>query len=285
MTRLSRVARPNTCVITNIGTCHLENLGDREGVLMAKTEIFKFMRPGGAIILNGDDDKLSTIKEYEGTKPVFFGLDTQREIYADGLVSHGLKGVSCRIHLGEEAFEVLVPMPGRHMVYNALAAAAVGRVYGLTTEEIKRGIESLEAISGRFKMIETENFLIVDDCYNANPMSMKASLDVLQDGAGRRVAILGDMGELGENEVSLHEEVGEHAGHCKIEVCICVGELCYHMAEKVRETNPALTVIYEKDRASLLAKLAQYVQKGDTILVKASHFMRFEDVVRALREM
>ena len=127
--------------------------------------------------------------------------------------------------------------------------------------------------------------MIVDDCYNANPMSMKASLDVLQDGAGRRVAILGDMGELGENEVSLHEEVGEHAGHCKIEVCICVGELCYHMAEKVRETNPALTVIYEKDRASLLAKLAQYVQKGDTILVKASHFMRFEDVVRALREM
>lgn len=285
MTRLAKVAKPNTCVITNIGTCHLENLGDRDGVLRAKTEIFKFLKPGGTIILNGDDDKLSTIKEYEGIKPVFFGLDTHREIYADEIVSHGLKGVSCRIHLGKETFDVLVPMPGQHMVYNALAAAAVGRAYGLTTGEIRRGIESLEAISGRFKMIETEKFLIVDDCYNANPMSMKASLDVLRDGAGRRVAILGDMGELGDNEEALHAEVGEHAGHCGIEVCICVGELCYHMAEKARRTNPSLTVIYERDREGLLKNLAQYVQKGDTILVKASHFMKFEDVVKALQEM
>ena len=106
-----------------------------------------------------------------------------------------------------------IPMPGIHMVYNALAATAVGRIYGLTLEQIRHGIETLEAISGRFHMIETDRFLIVDDCYNANPMSMKASLDVLKDGAGRRVAILGDMGELGENEVQLHAEVGEHAAH------------------------------------------------------------------------
>lgn len=285
MSRLAKVAKPETCVITNIGTCHLENLGDRDGVLRAKTEIFQFLKPNGTIILNGDDDKLATVEECRGMKPVFFGIDTKREIYADEIVSHGLKGVSCRIHLGEKSFEVLVPMPGRHMVYNALAAAAVGRTYGLTTEEIKRGIESLEAISGRFKMIETEKFLIVDDCYNANPMSMKASLDVLQDGAGRRVAILGDMGELGEHEAALHEEVGEHAGHCRIDVCICVGELCSHMAEKIKETNPSITVIYEKDREGLLERLSGYVQKGDTVLVKASHFMKFEEVVKALQEM
>ena len=285
MTRLSKIARPDTCVITNIGTCHLENLGDRDGVLKAKTEIFRYLKENGHIVLNGDDDKLSTVKEYQGIKPVFFGLNETNQVYADEIVSDGLKGSSCRIHLNGTDFPVYVPMPGRHMIANAVAAAAVGHIYGLTAQEIKQGIESLEAISGRFKMIETEKFLIVDDCYNANPMSMKASLSVLQDGKGRRVAILGDMGELGENEISLHEEVGVHAGQCDIEVCICVGSLCKHMAEKAKAENPELSVIYEPDRESLLSHLDRYVKEGDTILVKASHFMKFEDVVSALQQM
>ena len=141
-------------------------------------------------MLNGDDDKLSTVKEHEGIAPVFFGMSQGCQVYGDEIVSRGLKGMTCTIHMGEDSFKVDIPMPGRHMVYNALAAAAVGRIYGLTDEQIKAGIESLEPISGRFRMIDTEKFLIVDDCYNANPMSMKASLDVLQDGSGRRVAVL-----------------------------------------------------------------------------------------------
>ena len=268
MTRLARIARPDTCVITNIGTCHLENLGDRDGVLKAKTEIFKFLRPDGHIVLNGDDDKLSTVKEHEGIAPVFFGMSQGCQVYGDEIVSRGLKGMTCTIHLGETAFSVDIPMPGRHMVYNALAAAAVGRIYGLTIEEIKRGIESLETIRGRFKMIETENFLVVDDSYTANPKSMKASLDVLHDGEGRRVAILGDMGELGENEISLHEEGGEHAAKCGIDVCFCVGELSSHIAEAARKADPDFEVHYEKDRESLLKNLGGYVHKGDTILEK-----------------
>ena len=285
MTRLTKIAKPDTCVITNIGTCHLENLGDRDGVLKAKTEIFQSMRPNGHIVLNGDDDKLATVSEYNGVKPVFFGLDDKRDVYADQIESRGLKGVACRIHLGEDAFDVLVPTPGIHMVYNALAAAAVGRIYGLTIEEIKKGIESLETIRGRFKMIETDKFLVVDDCYNANPMSMKASLDVLHDGEGRRVAILGDMGELGEDEVALHEGVGIHAASCGIDACVCVGELAYHIAEAARKADPKFTVYYEKSRESLLEHLTDYVQKGDTILVKASHFMKFEEIVKTLEEM
>lgn len=284
MTRLARIAKPDTCVITNIGTCHLENLGDRDGVLRAKTEIFKYLKPDGHIVLNGDDDRLATVKEYQGIKPVFFGLESGRDVYADGIVNKGLKGVACTIHLGTETFSVLVPMPGIHMVYNALAAAAVGRIYGLTVEEIRRGIESLEAISGRFKMIETEKLLIVDDCYNANPMSMKASLDVLHDGNGRRIAILGDMGELGENEIALHREVGVHAASCGIDACVCVGKLSRYMAEAARETNPDFPVFYESSREELLKNLFRYTQPGDTVLVKASHFMRFEEVVKALEE-
>lgn len=285
MTRLTKIAKPDTCVITNIGTCHLENLGDRDGVLKAKTEIFQSMKPNGHIVLNGDDDKLATVREYNGVKPVFFGLDDKRDVYADQIESRGLKGVACRIHLGKDTFDVLVPIPGIHMVYNALAAAAVGRIYGLTIEEIKKGIESLETIRGRFKMIETDKFLVVDDCYNANPMSMKASLDVLHDGEGRRVAILGDMGELGEDEVALHEGVGIHAASCGIDACVCVGELAHHIAEAARKANPDFTVYYEKSRESLLEHLTDYVQKGDTILVKASHFMKFEEVVKALEEI
>ena len=231
------------------------------------------------------DDKLITVKEYEKIKPVFFGMSNECQVYGDKIVSRGLKGMTCTIHLGDTAFTVDIPMPGRHMVYNALAAAAVGNIYGLTTEQIKAGIESLEPISGRFRMIETDKFLIVDDCYNANPMSMKASLDVLQDGAGRRIAVLGDMGELGENEVQLHEEVGEHAGKCDIDVLICTGKLCRNMAERAQRTNPDLKVIYEPDRESLLEHLEGYVQDGDTILVKASHFMKFEEVVTKLENM
>ena len=276
MARLTKIAKPDTCVITNIGTCHLENLGDRDGVLKAKTEIFQSMKPNGHIVLNGDDDKLITVREYNGVK---------RDVYADQVESKGLKGVACRIHLGEDAFDVLVPTPGIHMVYNALAAAAVGRIYGLTIEEIRRGIESLETIRGRFKMIETDKFLVVDDCYNANPMSMKASLDVLHDGEGRRVAILGDMGELGEDEAALHEGVGIHAAACGIDACVCAGDLAVHIAEAARKANPDFPVYYEKTRESLLEHLNDYVQKGDTILVKASHFMKFEEVVKALEEM
>ena len=284
MTRLAKIARPNTCVITNIGTCHLENLGDRDGVLKAKTEIFKYLQKDGHIVLNGDDDKLCTVKEYEGIKPVFFGMEADKDVYADEITSRGLKGMTCRIHIGGESFMADIPMPGIHMVYNALAATAVGRIYGLTLEQIRHGIETLEAISGRFHMIETDRFLIVDDCYNANPMSMKASLDVLKDGAGRRVAILGDMGELGENEVQLHAEVGEHAAQCGIDVCICTGPLSVNIAKMARK-NPELIVIEEPDRDSLLSHLSDYVQTGDTILVKASHFMQFEKVVAALQEM
>ena len=115
------------------------------------------------------------------------------------------------------AFSALIPIPGRHMVYNALAGTAVGCMYGLTLEQIKQGIETLQSVSGRFHIIETGKYTVVDDCYNANPVSMKASLDVLKEAKGRKVAVLGDMGELGTDEAALHAEVGTHAGTCGID--------------------------------------------------------------------
>ena len=284
MHRLAKIARPDTCVITNIGQCHLETLHTRDGILQAKTEIFDFLKPKGHIILNGDDDKLCQIRNVNGITPVYFGLDQQRTIWADEISPQGMQGISCRIHTPEGAFTARIRIPGQHMVYNAMAGTAVGLTYGLSLAQIKAGIESLEPVDGRFRQISTEKYLIIDDCYNANPVSMKASLEALQDGRGRRVAILGDMGELGENEVALHESVGEFAGTCRIDRLVCVGRLSRHLMDKAKETNPALETAWYGTLEELLGDLDSQVQQGDTILVKASHFMEFPKIVSALEE-
>lgn len=284
MHRLAKIARPDTCVITNIGLCHLEFLKSRDGILKAKTEIFDFLESDGHVILNGDDDKLITVRDVKGIKPLFFGVDNHQGVWADEIESRGLKGISCRIHAGEESFKVLIPIPGRHMVYNALAGTAVGLTYGMNMEEIKKGIESLQSLSGRFHIIETGNRTIVDDCYNANPVSMKASLDVLQDALGRRVAILGDMGELGKEEVEMHREVGGYAAARDIDKIICVGELAGDMAEAARLAAPTKDIVHFAEKESLLEALPEMIRDGDTILVKASHFMEFEKVVEMLKD-
>lgn len=282
MHRLAEIARPDICVITNIGQCHLEFLGDRDGVLRAKTEIFDFLREDGHIILNGDDDKLETIREVRGIRPVFFGLDAESDVYADSINKKGLDGIACTIHTKQGNFDVLIPIPGLHMVYNALAGTAVGLCCGLTLDQIRAGIESLQPVGGRFNIIHAPRCTIVDDCYNANPMSMKASLGVLQDAVGRKVAILGDMGELGPGEELLHRQVGEYAGTVDLDACICVGPLCARMAEGIRDVNPEMRVVWMESLQELLRQIEYLVKEGDTVLVKASHFMHFEKVVEKL---
>ena len=285
MHRLAKIAKPDTCVITNIGPCHLEFLGDRDGVLKAKTEIFDFLRPDGHIILNGDDDKLSTIQEVKGIRPVFFGIDKENTVYADRIEKRGLDGISCRIHTDQGSFATVIPSPGIHMVQNALAGTAVGLQYGLSLEQIQAGIESLRPVNGRFHIVHTEQYTVIDDCYNANPISMKASLEILGDGPGRKVAILGDMGELGPDEERLHYSVGQAAGALDIDCCLCVGPLCRKLAEGIADVNQKIEVIHFDYLQELLGKLPQLVRKDDTILVKASHFMHFEKVVEKLTSL
>lgn len=285
MHRLAKVARPDICVITNIGQCHLEYLKDRDGILRAKSEIFDFLKEDGRIILNGDDDKLAQVEEVKGIRPIFFGIESGRSIYADKIENCGLKGVHCTIHVDDESEEVLIPIPGYHMVLNALAAAAVGKQLGLTVKEIKAGIEKLESVNGRFHIIDNGSLQIIDDCYNANPVSMKASLDVLQDAEGRKVAILGDMGELGEDESRMHAEVGRHASGNNIDLLICTGAISSHMAEAAIKDGGCGEVLQVPTLEALLTCLPSLIEKGDTVLVKASHFMHFEKVVEKLREL
>ncbi len=282
MHRLSEMVKPNVVVMTNIGTCHLNNLKDRDGVLRAKSEIFDFISNDGAIVLNGDDDKLAIITQIKGIQPQFFGIHSKRKIYADQIENKGMEGMQAVLHYNEEEQRVTIPVPGEHMVYNALAGLAVGRQFGLSMKEIADGIATLKTISGRNHKIDTENYHIIDDCYNANPMSMKASLDVLKNARGRRVAILGDMFELGENEVLLHREIGKRAAENKIDVILCVGELSRNIFEAAKEEGG--NALYYETKEEMIKEFPNLLQKGDTILVKASHGMEFSKVVKILEE-
>ena len=273
MTRLSEIVRPDIAVITNIGVCHLENLIDRDGVLRAKTEIFKNLNENAMVVLNGDDDKLSTVLDVDGTKPIFYGIDNKCEVYADNINSRGLKGMECDIHIDNSIISVLVPVPGKHMVYNAMTAAIIGNKLGLNNDEIKRGIEKMETISGRFNIIEKDDITIIDDCYNANPVSMKASLDVLNQADTRKVAILGDMFELGDNEAELHKEIGDYIEKTNIDVIICIGNLS-------KNIKPAGKVVfYFNNLDDFFGRIEELIFSKDTILIKASHGMEFVKIV------
>lgn len=279
---LSSIAPPDVSVITNIGTCHLEFLGDRDGVFKAKTEVFHHLKKGGRVVLNGDDDKLNQVKEVNGQKPVFFGLDPKNDFWADHIEELGLQGISCTLHMEGRTLPVTIPIPGLHMVMNALAAAAVGTLFHETDDEIRAGIENLQTLGGRFKILDVDGIRVIDDCYNANPMSMKASLSVLKDAAGRKVALLGDMGELGVNERTLHREVGVYAATLPLDLVVTAGPLASLIAGEIKTHNPAMAVETCADTDALIKNLPNFIKKGDTVLVKASHFMHFEKLVNVL---
>ena len=290
MHRLSEIAKPDLCVITNIGQCHLENLGSREGILKAKSEIFDFMNENGRVCVNGDDDMLTTIQEVKGMRPIRFGLGNQNDVSASDIISKGLFGSSCNIHVGYKSFSAEIPLPGAHMVLNALAASAVGSLLDMTNREIAAGIASVMPVGGRSNILREANWTIIDDCYNANPVSMKAALDLLCMADTRKVAILGDMGELGDNEHLLHQEVGEYAVLKRIDLLVCVGSLSLTMYEgakhQVEESAMSTSrLLYYGTRDELVTALSQLIKPNDTILVKASHFMGFENVVKAIQTL
>lgn len=283
MHRLSWMVKPDICVITNIGQCHLEFLGSRDGILKAKSEIFDFMNPEGCVCVNGDDDKLVTIKERNGKRPVRFGFSKENDIYADEISGKGLLGSTAVIHVGDVSFPVTVPLPGSHMVMNALAATAVGLQLGLSTEQIAAGIASVQAVNGRSRVVQAGELVLIDDCYNANPVSVKAAIDLLGAALGRKVAVLGDMFELGEKEKELHAQVGAYAAEHGVDCLICAGSLSESMYSAAKEAG-IREACYFKDRDALLAGIRDILKPGDSVLIKASHGMGYEKIVQALTE-
>ena len=332
MHRLSKMVRPNVCVITNIGQCHLENLKSRDGILKAKTEIFDFMAEDAYICLNGEDDKLRAITDVKGRKPHFFGRDVgvQMEVTAGNIVSHGLWGSEAMLTLraGEEPensqeepkirengetakktplaageVKVQVPLPGEHNVLNCAAAACVGRLLGLSLEQIAEGISKVKPVNGRDNLIQLKDHTLIDDCYNANPASMKAAVDLLTMADTQKTAILGDMFELGDGSRGFHEEIGDYAVRAGLDRIYCVGEESKFMynaavaALQATETSAVVAahgqsnqiVTYFPTREALLQALRddpyEYLPKGSTILVKASHGMEFGEIVEFMKTL
>ena len=268
---LSSIASPDVAVITNIGTAHIGILGSRENILKAKLEILEGMNDKGVLVLNGDNDLLKTVKT--DLKQVTFGLESGNDIVATDIKMVGEKTI-CKI----ENNEIEIPVMGEVFVYNALAAYAVGKLFSLTPEEIKNGIASFQMSNNRMNTIKTAKFTIINDTYNANPDSVKSAIKTLGTFKNRKVAILGDMLELGENEIKYHQEIGEFCNE-KIDVLITIGVLSKNMFDKFTKEK-----YYFKTNEEAETKLKDILKQDDVILVKASHSMKLDTIVNFLKE-
>lgn len=283
METLTKIVRPDICVLTNIGCAHLEQLKSREGILKAKTEMFLYMNPHGHIVLNGDDDMLFGMHPANRIDPVFFGVNPELAYHAEDIRDMGLKGSMAVFRTPGSQFEAHICVPGMHMVYNALAAIAVGHILGMEDTQIKQGLEALTPLTGRGSLLNTGTLTIIDDCYNANPISMCASLDVLSKAQGRTVAILGDMFELGDEAQKLHQNVGLHAAKTDISLLICIGTLAMYIAQGAGTESPNMKVYHYNTKEEFMEDMDSLIQSHDTILVKASHGMEFPEIVEQLK--
>ena len=285
MKPLGIIANPDICVITNIGYCHLEHLIDRDGVLKEKTSMFDYAKDNAEYVLNLDDDKLATIGDVKGKKPIFISFDDKSAYaYVENVIESGIEGTNCVINVNNESVNVNVPLPGKHMVLNALTACAIGSLCGVSASDIKKGIEKLEPVGGRVNIIKTNKYTLIDDCYNANPVSMKASVDVLTYAQTRKVAILGDMFELGEKEASLHGSIGEYIASTDIEVLITIGDLSSNIDEYAVSNGYKGKIIHFNQLDEFMNEYNNILIDGDTILVKASHGMHLEKIINSLTE-
>jgi UDP-N-acetylmuramoyl-tripeptide--D-alanyl-D-alanine ligase len=274
--RIAAFVQPDYCLFTNIGLAHIENFGSRDGIFQGKTEMLPYMRAGGRVIANGDDDLLRAIPNALlyglGDNCAVRGSDIEDLILRGMNFTASYQGKSCRMH---------IPSLGLHSVCNALAAVSVGVLLGMALSEIASGIETYKPLKGRMNVHELETITVIDDTYNANPTSTKASLDVLKMCSGRRVAILGDMRELGEAAPQMHEDVGRYAASLGIERILCVGTESKHMFLGAEAVAPGHAQ-YFATQDMLLSSLSGLVQAGDVILVKASRGMKMEQTVELL---
>lgn len=281
MSRLAAMVRPNVVVMTNIGDAHLEFLGDRQGVLRAKTEVFSFLTGEGMAILNGDDE---TLAGYDcPVKKITFGLKEHNDFYAKDIENLGGEGMRMTLCHHGASFPVEIPAFGVHMAYAALMGAAVGWTLGLNDQEIAAGIANYETVGNRAKLINTGSFTVLSDCYNANPNSTASAIDSLVTLTGRKVCILGDMLELGENTLNLHKKTGAYAAQRGVELVIGCGNLSKSTCVGAQEAGGK--ACHFENKAALIEKLGELIQPGDSVLVKASHSMAFEDIVAVLEKM
>ncbi len=283
ISRMSNSAKPTMAVITNIGYSHIEHLGSQEGILKAKLEMLEGMKDDAPLIVSADDPMLCDLQKklerpvltYSVT-PDHVGVD----VYADDIKEDD--GVTTfTIHHAENSILAVLPTVGIHNVKNALAAYIVGIIAGMTPQEIVCGLAKYQPTGNRQNIMEKNGQTVIADCYNASPDSMRAALSVLggYQCTGRKIAVLGDMLELGEHSEALHAKVGEMAKNAGIDMLFCYGSAAKGIAANAGD---ALEIFCTEDAQELAAKLKETLKEGDCVLFKASHGMHLEHTIEAI---
>lgn len=284
ISELTKVAKPTISVITNIGTSHIGNLGSRENILKAKLEILDGMEKK-ILVVNNDNDLLHKMNlENKNIEIHTYGIENQSEVMAENIIlNENNSEFIC--NLNGNKFKVKVPVGGIHFVYNSLCAATVGNLLGLSVEQIKKGIETFELTKKRMDITELKNGVtIINDSYNASFESMQASLKYLSRlKSDRKIAVLGDMFELGEYSKQLHEKVGEEVVKNNIDVLICTGDSAKSIVEIAKRNGMSKNNIYYFENKNEIEKFIKQIwKKGDVILFKASNGMKFFEIVEKL---
>ena len=281
---LSETANPNTAIITNIGTSHIENLGSREGIKKAKLEILDGMDLNANIILNADEPLLYCEKNKTGRNEYFFGINNKNaDFIAENIEIDYIRNIST-FELNKFKFQI--PVAGRHNVYNSLPAVITGKIYGLTDEEIQTGLNNFENVKMRQNIYQFHDITVIDDCYNASEESMSAAFSVLSGIAselkGRKIAVLSDILESGNYASQIHSNIGNAALDKEIDIIYLSGEKSKITYETIKRRN-INKCVYFSDKSEIAQALYDEVQKGDVVLFKASRGMALETVIEEFK--
>lgn len=280
---LCDIARPETGVITNIGTVHAQRAGSIEAIARGKAELIENLPKSGLAILNYDDPHVRAMAALSKAPVLSYGLDPQADLWADRLESHALQGITCTCHYQGQSKELSAPLPGKHSVYTLLRATAVALHYGFSWEEIGKGL-ALCAVPSRSSLVRAKNgALLMDDSYNASPDSTLAALDLLAEMPGRKVAVLGDMLELGQYATEGHQRIGLRASQVTAELVFIgpLSQIAFETAQKQHFQGP---LHHFNDAESALPYLQSNLKIGDIALVKGSHSMHLETIINHLEK-
>ena len=281
---LTNIAKPTLAIITNIGTSHIGNLGSRENILKAKLEILEGMKIP-KVIINNDNDLLH--KWYNENKNKIeihtYGIKNESEIMAQNIELGEEESKFLAKSKDNEELQINIPVGGEHFIYNALCGISVGKLLGLSNEKIEKGISTFELTKKRMDIKNLKNGVtLINDSYNASYESMKASLEYLSKRTDlRKIAVLGDMLELGEYSKELHKKVGEEVAKGNIDILICRGEYSQDIIEGAKN-NKKTKIIKLNTNDEILKKLQEILKEGDVVLIKASNAMKFYEICQKL---
>ena len=282
---LAGIVRPDIALITNIGLSHIENLGTREGILKAKMEVASYFDENSTLIVNGDCDLLCKEKVAGNYKLVTVGSDGQNEYIVTDICDFGAQGIKYTLLHNGRAYTVNLNLPGAHNAFNASLAIAAGEEMGIDIETSIRGLSEARLTEKRLNIKERGGIKVIDDTYNACPASVMSAIATLANTGGKRkIAIIGDMYELGSETEAAHREVGSSAGKRGLDYVIAVGKFAKDYAKGAAEFMPADKILYFEEKAPLLTKINDFLKEGDVVLVKASRGMKMEEIVKKILE-